>query len=175
MLPTCRPGEEGTLRIAVSPAQNAPATTLVAAGTSAGSAWTWLSWQAGRHWEPYLSIAMTPFLTTTDDPRALQVARRTSDALMRSGRLRWVLEDFITVPRLRAEPPWVHVAEAGTLALWEGQRVRPAARATEARPSATHPRDCRTRRRHDGRYRQGEYGRRAPHRALGAEHQQRGG
>jgi hypothetical protein len=119
------PGEEGTLRVAVSPAQNAPATTLVTAGASAGSAWTWLSWQAGRYWEPYLAVAMTPFLTTTDDPRAFQVAQRTSDALMRSGRLRWVLEDFIAVPRLRAEPPWRHVAEAGTLALWERPDVVP--------------------------------------------------
>ena len=49
---------------------------------------------------PYLSVAMTPFLTTTDDPRQLRSRGGRGDCLARWA-LRWVLEDFITVPRLR--------------------------------------------------------------------------
>jgi Bacterial membrane protein YfhO len=119
------PGEEGSLRIADSPESNPPAASLVTAAASAGSGWGWLSWQAGRYWQPYLSVAMTTFSPDIDDPKTRRVARRTSDALMRSGRLRWVLEDFITVPRLHVEPPWTRVAEAGSLALWEGPEVLP--------------------------------------------------
>jgi hypothetical protein len=119
------PGEEGSARIAISPASHAPASNLVTAGASAGSAWGWLGWQAGRYWQPYLFAAMTAFDPAIDDPGTREVARRASDALMRSGRLRWVLEDFITVPRLRVEPPWTSVAEAGSLALWQGPEVLP--------------------------------------------------
>jgi hypothetical protein len=119
------PGDEGTLRIASSPGSNPPASSLVTAAASAGSAWGWLGWQAGRHWEPYLTTAMTTFAPGVDDPRIRELARATSDALLRSGRVRWVLEDFIAAPRLHVEPPWRHAAEAGTLALWEGPEVLP--------------------------------------------------
>ncbi len=124
------PGEDGTLRIAVSPASNPPAANLVTASANAGSAWGWLSWQAGRYWRPFLSVAMARFSPDVDEPRMRQVAGRTSDALLRSGRLRWVLEEFAReefalVPRLRVEPPWKPVAEAEPFALWEGPEVLP--------------------------------------------------
>jgi hypothetical protein len=122
---TALPGEDGSLRIAVSPTTNPPAASLVMAPASAGSAWGWLYWQAGRYWPPYLATAMTTFSADMEDPKTREVARRTSDALLRSGRIRWVLEDFAAAPRLRVEPPWTRVAEAGTLALWEGPEVLP--------------------------------------------------
>ena len=124
------PGAEGTLRIAVSPASSPPGASFVTAGADAGSAWGWLSWQAGRHWLPFLSLAMARFSPDIEDPKARQVAGRTSDALLRSGRIRWVLEEysrdeFAGVPRRRVEPPWRLLAEAPPFALWEGPEVLP--------------------------------------------------
>jgi len=124
------PGEDGSLRIAMSPDSSPPAASLVTAAASAGSAWGWLSWQAGRYWRPYLSVAMASFSPEVVEPDARQFARRTSDALMRSGRLRYVLEEswraeFYDAPPLRVEPPWTSVARAGPFALWEGPEVLP--------------------------------------------------
>jgi hypothetical protein len=118
-------GDDGSLRMMVPDASSNPAASLIAASASAGSAWSWLPWQAGRHWEPYLSVAMASFSPNMSDPRITQTARSVTDALMRSGRLRYVLEEFSSAPRIRVEPHWINLAQAGTFALWDGTEVLP--------------------------------------------------
>jgi hypothetical protein len=118
-------GDDGSLRMVVPSATQNPAASLIAASASAGSAWSWLPWQAGPYWEPYLSVAMASLSSDIGDPRILQAARPVTDALMRSGRLRYVLEEISDVQRLRIEPHWVQLAQAGPFALWDSLEVLP--------------------------------------------------
>jgi hypothetical protein len=119
------PGEDGTLRIALFPAVAPPGASLVTAVAPAGSAWGWLYWQAGRYWLPYLSAATAWLSPDVRDPGASQLARRIGDALMRSGRLSYLLEEFGGVPRLHVESPWRSLGENAAFALWLGPPVLP--------------------------------------------------
>lgn len=117
------PGERGTLRIAASPDASPPGASLVTAAADAGSAWSWLYWQAGRHWLPYLRAAME-WTSPRTPPERRAEARRIGAALMASGRLQWVLEEMTGAPRLRMEP-WTRLAENATFALFAGPPVLP--------------------------------------------------
>lgn len=119
------PGEDGTLRIASFPEFSPPGSSLVTVVADAGSAWSWLHWQAGRHWQAYLQVATAWLSPEMRDPATRQVARRIGDALMASGRLRYLLEEFSGAPRLLVEPPWMRLAENGTFALFSGPPVVP--------------------------------------------------
>ena len=119
------PGEHGTLRIAIFPAYAPPGASLVTAVADAGTAWTWLYWQAGRHWQPYLAAATAWLSPDMRDPNLRPLARRIGNSLVRSGRLAYLLEEFGGFPRLLVEPPWARVTERGPFALWQGPPVLP--------------------------------------------------
>jgi hypothetical protein len=119
------PGEGGTLRIAAHPGFAPPGASLVTAVADAGSAWTWLYWQAGRYWRTYLTVA-TLGTTPQMDEEARRRAQRLGDALARSGRLSYLLdEEGGGIPPLRVEPPWSPMTERKPFTLWYRAPVLP--------------------------------------------------
>lgn len=118
------PGEGGTLRIAAHPGFAPPGASLVTAAADAGSTWTWLYWQAGRYWQPYLTVA-TLWTAPQTDEGTRRRAQRFGDALARSGRLSYLLEEEGGIPPLHVRPPWSRVTERKPFTLWYGAPVLP--------------------------------------------------
>jgi hypothetical protein len=121
------PGEAGTLRIATDPWHDPPHPSLLTAGAAAGSAWTWLDWQAGRDWRPYMEGAMAWTVPGLDASRRERL-RPAGAALGQLARIKYILED-LRLPRLELQAPWELRAENGDFALWEGPAVLPMASA----------------------------------------------
>jgi hypothetical protein len=113
------PGEDGTLRLMIVPGQSG-LNTMLGMRSEAGLAWTWLPWQAGRHWPAFVTAA------TLGGPRERELDREpVSDRLLAIGRLRYLLTAF-EAP-LESAPPWVPRTASGRFGLWEQPDVMPMA------------------------------------------------
>jgi hypothetical protein len=83
-----------------------------------GIAWSWLLWQAGRHFPAFLTAAVLGDAETHATPEA----RR---PLLAIARLRYLLLAYPSAAR--AEPPWTILASHAPYSLWEQPAVAPMA------------------------------------------------
>jgi hypothetical protein len=108
------PGEDGTLRIVWRPSFP-PIESWLTTSSQAGPAWSWLFWQAGRYWVPYLNAAAwRSGGGPTGDPG--------NAALPAIGRLKY----FTTLGK-DAPAPWTQRAVYQNFAVWEQPEVVPMA------------------------------------------------
>jgi hypothetical protein len=123
--------EDGTARISLIPWYSPTSWvggSWVASASESGVAWSWLPWQAGRHWPAYLRAA-TLWLAEDLEVRDREQLRPMSDVLGRIGRIKYVLDEFDDEPGYRLEDPWLLRARNERFALWERPDVMPMATA----------------------------------------------
>jgi len=118
------PAEDGTLRMTMFPRKLEGVSTLVVMDSEVGAAWSWLNWQSGKHWWPYLRTAMLPLLSVVE-PEKRDLMRPVGDVLGRVARIKYVLDEV--PPRLSMERPWTLRAANSLFALWERPDVMPMA------------------------------------------------
>jgi hypothetical protein len=93
--------------------------SLLAQASGAGTAWSWVAWQAGPHWHAYY-YHVYQGLT---HPRSSTSAAERNDVLARIGRIKYFLDEFLGMQRLSLPPPWRRIAANQHFALWEQPRV----------------------------------------------------
>jgi hypothetical protein len=116
------PGEGGTLRTALA-RDYAPLRSFLLASADTGRAWSWLSWQAGKHWPLFMEAAAWQFRT----PRENGSAQRphAGDVLLALGRVKFFLDESSSPEQ--PPPPWRRRATSGRFSVWEQPTVVPMA------------------------------------------------
>jgi hypothetical protein len=125
------PDDGGTARIGFAQI-NSGLQTWLATGSGLGLAWSWVDWQAGRHW-PALMRAGVWDLRPASAPASVR-ERPADTALLSAARIRYFLLDALD-PRtqgLELPPPWRQRAHDGRFGVWEQPDVAPAASAHRA-------------------------------------------
>lgn len=97
--------------------------SLLARASGAGSAWSWVAWQAGPHWHPYYHHVYQGLVR----PRSDAPTSEWGNVLARVGRIKYFLDEFLGNQRLSLPPPWRRVAVNQRFALWEQPEVYPPA------------------------------------------------
>jgi len=121
------PAEDGTLRIALFPWEDAVGESLVSVASEAGVGWSWLPWQAGKFWPAYFRGTML-WIAEEFEPEEREIYRPVSEALGQIGRLKY----FLGHPGHNLGPPWVLRAENEEFSLWERPDVTPMAQGYRA-------------------------------------------
>jgi hypothetical protein len=97
--------------------------SLLARASGAGTAWSWVAWQAGPHWHPYYRHVYQGLVR----PRSDAPTAEWGNVLARVGRIQYFLDEFIGKQRLSLPPPWRRIAANQRFALWQQPDVYPPA------------------------------------------------
>ncbi len=126
------PSADGTLRVGWSPWTSTEswriASLLVTAG-DVGATWSWLEWQAGRHWPEYwraTTLWLAPDVAADERP----ALRAVGDVLARIGRVKYFLVDHAEETRRQLPPPWRLRHASAQFGLWERPDVAAMAEAS---------------------------------------------
>ncbi len=125
------PAEDGTLRLTMYlgaadlPGFANSVGSLVTASAPVGVASSWVDWQAGAHWEPYLLGTLSSLMGSLSARQRLQV-RPIADVLCRIARIKYVLAERGSA-RLVIGEPWSERAATAAYAVWERPEVMPMA------------------------------------------------
>jgi hypothetical protein len=116
------PGEEGTLRTALTPRYQ-PLWSFLLAASETGRARTWLWWQGGPLWSSFVQAAAWRLRSAHE--AALSGRPHGGNVLLALGRIKYFLiEDLDALP-----PPWERRAASGPYSVWEQPTVVPMASA----------------------------------------------
>jgi hypothetical protein len=93
--------------------------SLLAQASGAGTAWSWVAWQAGPHWHAYYYQFYLGLMQAPSDTSGAEQGA----TLARIGRIKYFLDEFLGPQRLSLPRPWRRIAANQYFALWEQPRV----------------------------------------------------
>jgi hypothetical protein len=126
------PSADGTLRVGWSPwtsTESWRVASLVVTAGDVGATWSWLEWQAGRHWPDYwraTTLWLAPDVAAEERSRL----RAVGDVLARIGRVKYFLVDHAEETPRRLPPPWRLRHANARFGLWERPDVAAIAEAS---------------------------------------------